>query len=391
MSPRQPDVPEREPVLHPLGFSEIVGQTVAVRRLREFAALYDRAGKAPAHVLLTGIDGIGRRTIARAFAMEYCHKYTEANARSLARTGDLMGMLTNLGDGDALLVADIGRLPKNLVSFFAPCLKAFKVDFVVDKGMFAKTINVPLKRFTCLATARSKTELPLEFIEAFPLIVSLQCYSQTEMVRICEQMAQRRGIAITPAAAELIAVASAGTPHPIESLVGQLVELGRTTVSAGDVAQVASVLGLNIGMAACDPLGETDALSGVDFEKVVAALLRKMGFQTELTEITGDGGIDIIATLDRPLIGGRYLIQCKRFAPDNLVGAAAVRDFYGAVTADRLAVKGILITTSSFTSQALTFVEQLPLELIGGQQLRALLAQHGISIGRQNGPGSLFE
>ena len=116
-----------------------------------------------------------------------------------------------------------------------------------------------------------------------------------------------------------------------------------------------------------------------------------MGFRTEMTGATGDGGIDIVATLDRPLIGGRYLIQCKRFAPDNLVGAATVRDFYGAVTADRQAVKGILITTSGFTSQALAFAQQLPIELIGGQQLRMLLAQHGISAESQSEPRSLFE
>ena len=95
-----------------------------------------------------------------------------------------------------------------------------------------------------------------------------------------------------------------------------------------------------------------------------------MGFRTEMTEVSGDGGIDIVATVDKPLIGGRYLIQCKRFAPDNLVGAATVRDFYGAVTADRQAIKGILITTSGFTPQALAFAQQLPMELIGGQQLQ---------------------
>ena len=98
-----------------------------------------------------------------------------------------------------------------------------------------------------------------------------------------------------------------------------------------------------------------------------------------------------MATLDQPLIGGRYLIQCKRFAPDKLVGAATVRDFYGAVTADRGAVKGILITTSGFTSQALAFARQLPIELIGGQQLRALLAKYETPTTTQNAPQTLFE
>ncbi len=391
LSPRQRDVPEREPVRHPLGFAEIVGQTTAIQRLKEFVALYYQSGKPPGHVLLTGVEGIGKRTLARAFAAEYSSTLKEIDSKAQKKTFDILGILTNLGDGDSLLVSDVARIPKNLMSFFVPCLTEFGCDFVIDKGMFARTVKIPLKRFTCLATARSKTECPPELVEAFPLIIPLQGYSQKEMVGICEQLVQRRGITITPVAADLVAGASAGTPHHIEVLVDRLVQLGRTTISAEDIAQVASLLGLNTGETGSGSPGEIDSISGVDFEKVVAALLRAMGFQTEMTEVTGDGGIDIVATLNKPLIGGRFLIQCKRFAPDKLVGAATVRDFYGAVTADRSAVKGILITTSGFTSQALAFAQRLPIELIGGPQLRSLLAQHGISPESQNGPHSLFE
>jgi restriction system protein len=103
-----------------------------------------------------------------------------------------------------------------------------------------------------------------------------------------------------------------------------------------------------------------------------------MGFRTELTKATGDGGIDIVATLDRPIVGGRYLIQCKRYAPDALVGAALVREFYGALTADRRAVKGVLITTSGFTPQALEFARELHIELIGRDQLQQLLSDYGV-------------
>jgi restriction endonuclease Mrr len=202
---------------------------------------------------------------------------------------------------------------------------------------------------------------------------------------------QRKGITITPSAAALVAGASAGTPHHIEVLVDRLGRLGRTTISGEDVAQVSSVLGFSTGSLDSASPGEIARLSGVDFEKVIAALLQGIGFHTEMTEVTGDGGIDIVASLDRPLIGGRYLIQCKRFAPGKLVGAATVRDFYGALTADRHAVKGILITTSGFTPEALAFARQLPIELIGGQQLRQLLAQYGTSTETQSTPRTLFQ
>jgi len=116
-----------------------------------------------------------------------------------------------------------------------------------------------------------------------------------------------------------------------------------------------------------------DSLSGVEFEKLITSLLRRMGFRADMTRASGDGGVDIVAHLDRPIVGGRYLIQCKRF--ESLVGAPIIREFYGAVVADRKAVKGIFITTSGFTDQARAFAESLPLELIDRRRLDSLLAE----------------
>ena len=125
-------------------------------------------------------------------------------------------------------------------------------------------------------------------------------------------------------------------------------------------------------------LGVVDTLSGVEFERLVGQLLEKMGFRAEMTKASGDGGVDVVATLDQPLTGGRYLIQCKRYAPDATVGAATVREFYGALNADRRAIKGILITTSAFTTQATEFAAALPIELVGRDTLQELLDRYGL-------------
>lgn len=111
---------------------------------------------------------------------------------------------------------------------------------------------------------------------------------------------------------------------------------------------------------------------------LIKTLLLEMGFQAELTEVTGDGGIDIIAMLDLPFSGGRYIFQCKRYAENNPVGAPAVRDFYGAVTADK-AVKGIFITTSDFTAQAKEFTEQTRIELVDRVRLMQLLEEYRVT------------
>ena len=116
--------------------------------------------------------------------------------------------------------------------------------------------------------------------------------------------------------------------------------------------------------------------NGLDFEKQVHALLKKMGFEAEITKASGDGGIDIIAHSKEHITGGKYIIQCKDWSKP--VGEPPIRDLYGVVAAEK-ANKGILITTSTFTSPAIKFAEDKPLELIDGTKFNGLLTKYGIA------------
>ena len=117
------------------------------------------------------------------------------------------------------------------------------------------------------------------------------------------------------------------------------------------------------------------SISPVEFENLIGHLFKSMGFDIKSTKVTGDGGIDLVAYNPQPVTGGKYIIQCKRYFPNNNVGVVPVRDLFGVVHAEN-ANKGILITTSAFTSQAKDFAEGKPLELIDGEKLKTLLEQH---------------
>lgn len=124
-------------------------------------------------------------------------------------------------------------------------------------------------------------------------------------------------------------------------------------------------------------MDDMDNLSGVEFENLCQVLISKMGFDVTPTKTTGDGGIDLIAYNEQPIIQGKYIIQCKRYS--GSVGEPILRDLYGVVMSER-ANKGILITTGDFTSSAVHFAEGKTLELIDGKKLKALLNQYGIVI-----------
>ena len=102
-----------------------------------------------------------------------------------------------------------------------------------------------------------------------------------------------------------------------------------------------------------------------------------MGFSAHTTKASGDGGIDLIAYYHQPLLSGKYIIQCKRYA--GSVGEPIIRDLYGVIMSER-ANKGILITTGRFTKSALNFAEGKPIELIDGVFLKKLMNQCGLSV-----------
>ena len=110
-----------------------------------------------------------------------------------------------------------------------------------------------------------------------------------------------------------------------------------------------------------------------EFEALITNLFAAMGLETCLTQASRDGGVDCVAFDQRPILGGKVVIQAKRYK--NTVGVSAVRDLFGTVQNEG-ASKGILVTTSGYGKAAFDFATGKPLELLDGQNLLYLLAQH---------------
>lgn len=112
-----------------------------------------------------------------------------------------------------------------------------------------------------------------------------------------------------------------------------------------------------------------------DFEQLICNLFTRIGLKTSTTRASRDGGVDVVAFDTRPVFGGKIIIQAKRYR--NTVEVSAIRDLFGAVHNEG-AIKGILVTTSSFGTESHNFAKGKPLELIDGNRLLYLLAENGI-------------
>ena len=155
------------------------------------------------------------------------------------------------------------------------------------------------------------------------------------------------------------------------------------SASPAELAPVRPILEFNM----VDPrfIEETDILATLDerpnlmeitpseFETLITNLFAKMGLETRLTRPSRDGGVDCVAYDTRPIVGGKVVIQAKRYK--NTVGVSAVRDLFG-TTMNEGASKGILVTTRGYGKASFEFAQNKPLELLDGANLLALLADH---------------
>lgn len=118
-------------------------------------------------------------------------------------------------------------------------------------------------------------------------------------------------------------------------------------------------------------------LSPPDFERLVQDLLSAMSLPVTVAApapaSADDGGVDMLVSDGRPLVGGKIAVQAKRYS--NPVPASSVRELYGAMLHEQ-AGRGVFITTSDFTRAAYKFSEDKPIELISGITLLHLLRSY---------------
>ena len=131
-----------------------------------------------------------------------------------------------------------------------------------------------------------------------------------------------------------------------------------------------------------DLLNEVMALSPTSFERMVLDLLSAMGYGTfenssTTTSITGDEGIDGIVMEDK-LGFDKIFLQVKHWNKDHIVGRPDIQAFVGAIAGK--GGKGLFVTTSTFTKQAIDYAKTQHIVLINGIKLANLMIEHNFGV-----------
>src|SRR6266496_401490 len=208
-----PEETQVERQLRPQRLDEYGGQRAAVESLRVSVEAARQRREPLDHVLLSGPPGLGKTTLATIMANEMGAAIVTTAGPSLERGGDLMGILTNLSERDVLFIDEIHRLPRIVEELLYPAMEDFSVNFVMDKGLNARTMRIPLRPFTMVGATTRPGMLSSPLRERFGIFHHLDFYSVEDLSSIIRRSASILEVAIEPAGAEAIARRSRGTPR----------------------------------------------------------------------------------------------------------------------------------------------------------------------------------
>jgi holliday junction DNA helicase RuvB len=199
--------------LRPQSLDECIGQVNVKEKLSIAIEAARGRGEPLEHILFYGPPGLGKTTLANVISAEMNAAIRVTSGPALAKQGDVMGLLSNISTGDILFIDEIHRLSATVEEFIYPAMEDFKVDFTVDSGLHAKTINFPLKRFTLIGATTRAGLLSSPLRSRFGMLYHLEYYSVEELTTIVRRSAALLKLHCDPEALKLIASRSRSTPR----------------------------------------------------------------------------------------------------------------------------------------------------------------------------------
>ncbi|MCF7870215.1 MAG: Holliday junction branch migration DNA helicase RuvB [Candidatus Omnitrophica bacterium] len=199
--------------LRPKSLDEFTGQKNTVSALRVAIKAAKKREEPIEHLLLSGPPGLGKTSLAYCVAKEMKAKLTSTSGPAIERAGDLVGILTNLEKGDVLFIDEIHRVSKVVEEFLYPAMENFQIDFIIDKGPYAKSVKFNLQPFTLIGATTKKGLLSAPLRGRFGLFFDFDFYPIDELTSVVSRSARLLDVPIDKDSCLEIASRSRGAPR----------------------------------------------------------------------------------------------------------------------------------------------------------------------------------
>src|SRR5712691_1631728 len=142
--------------LRPRTLDEYIGQERVRENLQVAIAAAKQRHEPLDHVLLHGPPGLGKTTLAYVIANEMGVPVRATSGPAIEKPGDLVGVVTNLAQGEVLFIDEIHRMSPAVEEILYPALEDYAVDTIIGRGPGARPVKMRVERFTLVgATTRT--------------------------------------------------------------------------------------------------------------------------------------------------------------------------------------------------------------------------------------------
>jgi len=192
---------------------EYIDQRKVKEQLRILIEAARRRSEELEHVALYGPPGVGKTSLAHVIAAELGAPIRVTSGPAIERAGDLAAILTNLDPGAVLFIDEIHRLPRVVEEVLYPAMEDYHLDIVLGKGPGARTLRLPLPRFTLIGATTRIGRLSAPLRDRFGAQYRLDLFEPEDLEQVIARSARILSIEIDPEAAREIAARARGTPR----------------------------------------------------------------------------------------------------------------------------------------------------------------------------------
>jgi Holliday junction DNA helicase RuvB len=208
-----------ENTLRPQCLDDFIGQEKIKDNLKVFIEASKKRQEALDHCLFYAPPGLGKTTLAHIIAKEMGGNLRTTSGPVLERVGDLAAILTNLSEGDVFFIDEIHRMNHLVEESLYPVMEDFELDIIIGQGPSAKTIKLPVPRFTLVGATTRAGMLSSPLRDRFGIIEHLNFYNEEELIKIVKRSSLIMKIEIDEDGAFEIARRSRGTPRIVNRLL----------------------------------------------------------------------------------------------------------------------------------------------------------------------------
>lgn len=283
--------------LRPAALQDFVGQEQIKQNLNISIQAAKKRSEPLEHVLLYGNPGLGKTTLAHIIAKEMGGPIKVTSGPALEKVGDLAAILSNLQEGEVLFVDEIHRLNKTIEEVLYPALEDYSLDIILGKGPAARTIRMPLNKFTLIGATTKLSLISGPLRDRFGHTFHLNFYEQPDIEKIVSRNASILNVSIDPESTSLVSSRARRTPRIANRLLKRVRDLAEVEANGAVTKPVTNRALVMLGI---DELG----LDEID-RRLLSALIEKfnggpVGLNTLASSIGEE--MDTLETIYEPFL-----------------------------------------------------------------------------------------